>query len=79
MRTLGFDKIVGSNFEQRSVSDAGLVEARRREAPSNPCSPANNEKAPMKGAFSFAFLWLTLLSLPLETQAAVSIRTVHLP
>ena len=27
MRTLEFDKIAGSNFEQWSVSDTGLVEA----------------------------------------------------
>ena len=31
MRTLGFDKIAGSDFELRSICDAGLVEARHRD------------------------------------------------
>jgi hypothetical protein len=36
MRTPWFDKFAGSEFEQRSVSDAGPEGVRRMDAPSNP-------------------------------------------
>ena len=32
----GFDKIVGNDFEQRRLSDAGPEGVRRRDAPNNP-------------------------------------------
>jgi hypothetical protein len=45
MRTVKrFDKIAGSDFEQRSVGDAGPAGVRRREALNNPCSPAIKNK-----------------------------------
>jgi hypothetical protein len=54
MRTLGFDKIAGSNVEQWSVSDTGLVEAMHREVQSNPCSSAINRKRPETGLFIYS-------------------------
>ena len=51
MRTLEFDKIAGSNFEQWSVSDTGLVEAMHMDVQSSPCSPAKQLKKALSGFF----------------------------
>jgi len=43
----GFDKIVGNDFEQHRVSDAGPEGVGHREVPRNPSLSANHKKSAM--------------------------------
>ena len=57
MRTLGFDKIVGSDFEQSRLAALASKGRRAGIARSNPSSPASIEALHQAGLFYFLALW----------------------